>query len=309
VLDSDGNILTNAHLLQGARIVNVTFLNGYVATASIVGVDVFSDLAVVRVITPNAPLFPAPLGTSDDLHVGERAIAIGSPFGLSSSMTVGIISGLGRQLPSAELMGDAASDFRNPAIIQFDAVINPGNSGGPLLNSRGEVIGVTTAITTDTGTFQGVGFAVPISTVQRVVPDLIALGRVDYAWLGVSTGVTTDGFGVNGLAEPLNLPVRAGVLVAGVAADSPAALVGLRGGTREVIVRGRRVCAGGDIIIAIDNVPVASMDELLYHLMLNTDAHDVVLLSVVRGDVALALPVQLQPRPADVRDIPTCGNG
>jgi 2-alkenal reductase len=308
VLDHFGHILTSAHLIQGAQSVSVTFQDGFVANAAVIGEDVFSDLAVLRVLAPDARLTPVAFGSSDHLHVGERAIAIGSPFGLSSTMTVGIISGLGRQLPSAALMGDAASDFRNPAIIQFDATINPGNSGGPLLNSRGEVIGVTTAITTDSGIFQGVGFAVPVSTVQRVVPDLIADGMVDYAWLGVSSGVTTDGFGVNGLADPLNLPVRRGVLVAGVAAASPADLAGLRGGTREVIVRGRRICAGGDIIVAIDGAAVNSMDDLLYHLMLYTRADDDVILSVVRGDAAFDVPVRLRARPPEVATIPACGN-
>jgi 2-alkenal reductase len=308
VLDSFGHILTNAHLIQGARSVSVTFQDGYVANAVVVGTDIFSDLAVLRVLSPDSRLTPVLFGSSEALRVGERAIAIGNPFGLSSSMTVGIISGLGRQLPSAALMGDAASDFRNPAIIQFDAAINPGNSGGPLLNSSGEVIGVTTAITTDSGTFQGVGFAVPVSTVQRVVPDLIDDGVVNYAWLGVSSGVTTDGFGVNGLADPLNLPVRRGVLIAGVAAGSPAELAGLRGGTREVVVRGRRVCAGGDIIVAIDGTYIDSMDDLLYHLMLHTRLEDEVILSVVRGDAAFDVPVRLRARPPEVATIPACGN-
>ncbi len=308
VLDGDGHILTNAHLVQGADTISVTFHDGFVANAVLVGSDVFSDLAVLRVLSPDSRLMPVVFGSSDALHVGERAIAIGNPFGLSSSMTVGIISGLGRQLPSAELMGDTASDFRNPAIIQFDAAINPGSSGGPLLNSHGEVIGVTTAITTDSGTFQGVGFAVPVRTVQRVIPALIMGGRVDYAWLGVSSAVTNDGFGVSALADPLNLPVRSGVLVAGVAGGSPAELAGLRGGTREVIVRGRRVCAGGDIIVAINDTFVTSMDDLLYYLMLNTNANDEIILSVVRGDVAIDVPVLLQPRPQEVAVIPACGN-
>ena len=309
ILDTEGHILTNAHLVQGARAVTVTFQNGFVVRAEIIGQDVFSDLAVLRITQPDTGLVPLIFGDSTTLRVGERAIAIGNPFGLSSSMTVGIISGLGRQLPSAELMGDLARDFRNPAIIQIDAAINPGNSGGPLLNSRGEVIGVTTAITSDSGVFQGIGFAVPVSTVRRVVPELIARGHVDYAWLGVSSVVSADGFGVSGLALPLNLPVRSGVLVAGVAAGSPAEMAGLRGGTREVIVRGRRVCAGGDIIIAINDTYVRSMDELLYYLMLNAHAHDQVVLRVVRGEMAFDLPVQLQPRPETVAHVPACGSG
>ncbi len=298
VYDSEGHIITNAHVVSGAARIAVTFNSGYIAEATVVGTDPFSDLAVIRVNVDRERLFPVAFGDSDAVRVGERAIAIGNPFGLNSSMTVGIISGLGRQLPSAELLDiTAIRGFNNPSIIQVDTDINPGNSGGPLLNSRGEVIGVNAAIRTDTGVFQGVGFAIPARTVQRVVPELIANGRVEYAWLGISALREEDGFGVAALAEPLNLPVESGVLVNLVTLGSPADKAGLRAGTYEADVRGAPICAGGDIIIAINGVYVRNMDELVAYLVVNTAPGDAVTLLVVRGEETLEIPMTLEARP------------
>src|SRR5690606_32864072 len=253
VYDTQGHIITNAHVINDAREIRVTFNDGYVAEAELIGMDVYSDLAVVRVQVDSSRLSPITFSDSDAVRVGQRAIAIGNPFGLASSMTVCIVSGLGRQLPSAVLIDSAAiGGFQNPSIIQVDADINPGNSGGPLLNSAGELIGVNTAIRTESGVFEGVGFAVPSNTVRRVVPELIENRRVDYAWIGISTVPADGGFTVAGLAEPLNLPVTAGVLVTQVTPNSPAANAGLRGGSQVVEVRGERICAGGDIIVAVN---------------------------------------------------------
>lgn len=299
ILDTQGHIVTNAHVVEGAQNIEVTFNSGYVTMAEIVGLDAYSDLAVIRVNTDEARLLPVTLADSDTVRVGERAIAIGNPFGLASSMTLGIISGLGRQLPSAELMNAGLSSFRNPSIIQVDTDINPGNSGGPLLNSRGEVIGVNAAIRTDTGVAQGVGFAVPANTVKRVAPELIANGRVDYAWLGISTRVEDDGFSVAALAEPLNLPVEAGVLVDRVTVNSPADKAGLQGGTRSVIVRGASICSGGDIIIAVNDLYVKNMDELVGYLVVNAVPGEVVNLLVVRGSETFEIPLTLESRPSD----------
>ncbi len=300
VYDLDGHIITNAHVVNGAERIDVTFNNGYMAEARVVGADPFSDLAVIRVNVARDRLFPVTFGNSDAVRVGERAIAIGNPFGLNSSMTVGIVSGLGRQLPSAELLDlTAIRGFNNPSIIQVDTDINPGNSGGPLLNSRGEVIGVNAAIRTDTGVFQGVGFAIPARTVQRVVPELIAAGRVNYAWLGISALREEDGFGVAALAEPLNLPVEAGVLVNLVTRGSPADKAGLRAGTYQTEVRGAPICAGGDIIIAINGVYVRNMDELVAYLVVNASPGDEVTLLVVRGSETLEIPMTLEARPTD----------
>lgn len=300
VFDTEGHIVTNTHVIDGAREIEVTFNNGYITSATLVGADAYSDLAVIKVDTQRERLFPVVLGDSDTVRVGERAIAIGNPFGLASSMTQGIVSGLGRQLPSAQLLNtNLIPGFKNPSIIQVDTDINPGNSGGPLLNSRGEVIGVNAAIRTDSGTFQGVGFAIPVNTVKRVVPELIANGKVDYAWLGISTLIEEDGFSVAALAEPLNLPVEAGVLVDRVTVGSPADKSGLRGGSRRVTVRGTEICAGGDIIVAVDGKYINNMDELVAHLVVNTSPGDVINLMIVRGNETFEVPLTLEPRPTN----------
>lgn len=308
VFDTDGHIITNSHVVEGVRSISVTFSDGFVTTAELVGKDSYSDLAVVRVNVDAARLLPVTFADSDQVRVGQRAIAIGNPFGLASSMTTGIISAIGRQLPSAEMTGGAGIGFQNPSIIQVDAPINPGNSGGPLLNSFGELIGVNTAIRTDTGVFEGVGFAVPSNTVARVVPDLIDDGAVAYSWIGITSQSSDDGFSVTALAEPLNLPVRAGVLISAVQPNSPAARAGLRGGGREVVVRERPICAGGDIIIAVDDVPMRSMDTLSAYLVTHTRPGDTVQVTVVRGADTFVVPVTLDARPANLAPTPqTCG--
>lgn len=309
VYDDAGHIITNAHVAADSASVTITFYDGYVAEAQVVGVDLFSDLAVLKIDVDAARLRPVTFADSDLIKVGQRAIAIGNPFGLASSMTVGIISGLGRQLPSAEMISnDITPNFNNPSIIQVDTDINPGNSGGPLLNSQGEVIGVNTAIRTESGVFAGVGFAVPASTVLRVVPELIEKGRVEYSWLGISTMSAEDGLGVAALSEPLNLPVQQGVLIDEVTPGSPAAEAGLLGGNRAARVRGQTVCAGGDIIVAINGIFITSMDELMSYLVVNTHPGDTVTVLTVRGDQTFEVPVTLQARPEQVSaEVRSCG--
>lgn len=298
IYDMQGHIITNAHVVSGGRSIRVTFNDGYVAEAELVGLDTYSDLAVIRVDVPLDRLNPLALADSDLVRVGQRAIAIGNPFGLNSSMTVGIVSGVGRTLRSAELIDiNAVPGFQNPSIIQVDTPINPGNSGGPLLNSRGEVIGVNTAIRTDNGVFQGVGFAVPSNTLRRVAPELIENGSVNYAWIGISVMPEEDGFGVSGLAEPLSLPVRSGVLIRGVTVGSPADKAGLLGGERFIEVRDRQVCTGGDIIVAVDGRFVNRMDELVAYLVMHTAPGDTITLRIVRGEDTFEVPVLLEPRP------------
>ena len=299
IYDTDGHIITNAHVVSQARTIRVTFHDGYVVSAQLVGFDNFSDLAVLKVDVDMERLRPLLLGDSDTVRVGQRAIAIGNPFGLSSSMSVGIISGLGRSLRSAELI-DATSipGFENPDIIQTDTPINPGNSGGPLLNSQGKVVGVNTAIRTENGVFQGVGFAVPIRTVKRVVPELIDNGVVDYAWIGISVMPEENGFSVVSLAEALELPVDSGVLIRGITENSPADKAGLRGGDTFQDVRGALVCTGGDIVIAIDGNYIKNMDELVSYLILETQPDDTITLLVVRGRDTFEIPVTLQSRPS-----------
>lgn len=301
VLDLNGHIITNAHVVKDAREIQVNFNDGYVAPAVLVGLDTYSDLAVIRVNVSTDRLFPVTLGDSDSLQVGQRAIAIGNPFGLASSMTVGIVSGLGRQLRSAELIDNtAAPGFQNPSIIQVDTDINPGNSGGPLLNSKGEVIGVNTAIRTESGIFQGVGFAVPASTLKRVVPELIESGRVTYSWLGISSHAADNGFGVAGLAEPLKLPVNSGVLISAITPNSPADKAGLRGGTRFERVRNENVCVGGDIIVAVNDLYVKNLDELVAYLVVNTKPGDTINLLVVRDKETFTIPLTLEARPNEI---------
>ncbi|MGB7340099.1 MAG: trypsin-like peptidase domain-containing protein [Phototrophicaceae bacterium] len=307
IYDTTGHILTNAHVIQNALTIRVTFNDGYVTTATVVGADTYSDLALLRVTVERVQLIPlALMADSDQIRVGQRAIAIGNPFGLSGSMALGIISGLGRNLRSAELLDDNAPvGFQNPSIIQTDTPVNPGNSGGPLLNSNGEVMGITTAIRTDSGIFQGVGFAVPANTIRRIVPDLITNGRASYAWMGISVQPEDNGYNVAGLAEPLNLPVNQGVLLRGVTIGGPADESGLRGGVRTVQVRGQTVCIGGDIIVAINGTYIASMDELMSYLIINTRPNDRVNLLIVRDQSTFDVSLILRERPssnASVRD-------
>lgn len=308
IYNMNGHILTSAHVVNHAEAIRVTFNDGYITDATLTGVDTYSDLAVIQVNTEAARLQPLSLTPdSDTVRVGHRAISIGNPFGLNSSMTVGIISGLGRTLRSAELIDlDAPPGFQNPAIIQIDTPINPGSSGGPLLNSRGEVVGIITAIRSESGVFQGVGFAVPANTIRRVVPELIATGSVDYAWLGITVTPEDSGLSVAGLAEPLNLPVDEGVLVRGITTNSPADEAGLRGGDAIVEVRGQPVCSGGDVIVAVDGTYVSSMAELVSYLLMNYAPGDTVTLLVVRDRRTIDVPVTLASRPDTENTLRDC---
>ncbi|NJL93330.1 MAG: trypsin-like serine protease [Anaerolineae bacterium] len=295
IYDNQGHIVTNAHVVQSATEISVTFSDGYVASAEVVGLDEYSDLAVIRIETDPARLLPVELGDSNQLLVGQGVVAIGNPFGLASSMTRGIISALGRALPSATLIDQTNFRISNPSVIQVDAAINPGNSGGPLLNYAGQVIGVNSAIRTESGFFEGVAFAVPVNTLKRVVPQLIENGFAAYSWLGVYT--LPDELTVAALAEPLNLPVSYGVLIDGFPPNSPAEAAGLRGGNRSVTFRGQEVTLGGDIIVAINGVFVRDLDDLLAYLVENTAPDDRVTLTVVRDEETLDIPVDLGVRP------------
>lgn len=297
VYDSSGHIVTNAHVVQDAQEIVVTFSNGYTAAATVVGLDSFSDLAVLKVDVDPGQLVPVVMGNSREVHVGQYVVVIGNPFGLNSSMTIGNISATGRALPSDQLLTNNGDVFNNPAILQVDATINPGNSGGPVLDINGEVIGVAEAIRTETGFFQGVGFAIPSNTVNRIVPELIATGRVAYPYLGISSPATEGGISVAALAEQFNLPVTAGVLVATVIENSPAADAGLVGGDREELVRGRRILLGGDIIIAVDDFYVTDLDELLAYLIETASPGQTIILTLVRDNQTLEVPVVVGERP------------
>ena len=282
VYDKEGRIITNYHVIQNADSIEVGLSDTLTAPARVVGVDPPNDLAVLQVDVPPALLFPLELGSSADLRVGERAIAIGNPFGLDRTLTTGVISALGRPLR-------AESGVTIFNVIQTDAAINPGNSGGPLLDSRGRVIGVNTAIKAGA---QGIGFAVPVDTVKRVVPALIADGKYEHPWLGFL------GYGITpALAEALQLPVTQGILVAQLYQNGPAAQAGLRGAQQEVIIGNRRYLVGGDIVTAVNGQPVTDWMSLFEYLELQTRVGDSVTLTVVRDGQTIELALTLAARP------------
>jgi 2-alkenal reductase len=286
VIDAEGYIVTNNHVAIAAPNLLVTLADEHTVPAEIVGADVGSDLAVLKIDPPTDGLTVAELGDSETLRVGQRAIAIGNPFGLERTVTTGVISSLGRPLARDD------SDFQLAQVIQTDAAINPGNSGGPLFDSQGRVVGVNTAIRSNTGTNTGVGFAIPVDIVKRVVPELIATGRYQHTWVGVRGRTISPE-----MVETMNLPVETGVLVAEVTPNGPAAKAGLRGGTREVNVSGIPMLAGGDIIQAINGRQVKRFDDLINYLATQTSVGDVVSLDVVRGNEFLVIEVTLEERP------------
>ena len=293
VIDREGHIVTNNHVVDGADEIDVTFWDGSSATAKVVGADPYGDLAVIKVDVDPSKLTPLEIGDSDQVKVGQRVVAIGNPFGLVGTMTLGIVSARGRTLP-ASISG--SNNFSNPDIIQTDAAINPGNSGGPLLNSLGQVIGVNAAIPNNgiSPSNSGVGFAIPSNTVKRVAQQLLKDGRASYPYLGVSVD---NHFTTGELASPLKLPVDKGVLVATVIDGGPAARAGLRGGDQQVIVRGIPVRSGGDIITAIDGEPVNNFDEMIAYLAAKKQVGQTVTVTIIRGTETLQVPVTLDERP------------
>jgi S1-C subfamily serine protease len=253
VIDKTGHIVTNYHVVQGAKKINVSFSNGASTKATIVGVDPSSDIAVLKVGASSRALTPLPLGNSDEMRVGDPVVAIGNPFGLDRTVTAGIVSAIQRAIT-------APNGYTIDHVIQTDAAINHGNSGGPLLNRRGQVIGVNAQIETGSsgnGGNVGVGFAIPSNTVKNVIAQLIREGRVDRAFIGISaTPITRD------LARVFRLPVAKGLLVQSVQPGSGAASSGLKAGTTQVVLAGESYRLGGDIIVQADKFPVASLDRL-----------------------------------------------
>jgi S1-C subfamily serine protease len=250
VIDDKGLVLTNNHVVENAENLEVTLADKSKVPAKLVGRDPQNDLAVIRVNVAREKLTPLRLGDSSQLQVGQMAIAIGNPFGLDRTVTRGVVSAVGRSLKS-----ETGRQIRN--VIQTDAAINPGNSGGPLLNSRGEVIGVNTVIITPSGGSVGIGFAVPVNTVKKLLPQLVARGRASHPWLGIS------GMDINPtMAKALSLSVKEGVMIAQVSPNGPAARAGLRGSQRRVRVGNYLVTVGGDIILALDAEKIATIDDL-----------------------------------------------
>lgn len=292
LIDTEGHIVTNHHVIEGADTIWVTFSDGSLRKAEVLGSDPFSDLAVLRVENLPPGAVPLELGDSDALQVGQRVIAIGNPFGLQGTMTVGVVSALGRVLPTVTTA--TGGSFSNPEIIQTDAAINPGNSGGPLLDSEGRVVGVNTAIRTTTGGNMGVGFAVPVNTVKRIVPRLISEGTYRYPYLGI---VSDNRFTVAQLASVLDLPVNYGVLVSSVEPGTPADRAGIRGGTQSVRALGTTVRVGGDIIIAIDGHRIEDFNDLIAYLVRETEVGQEVTVTILRDGRQMDIPVRLGERP------------
>lgn len=296
VIDAEGHLVTNYHVVEGVSELEVDFQSGYKVRGEVVATDLDSDLAVLKVEAPVDQLHPLVFGDSDQVKVGQTVIAIGNPFGLNGTMTVGIVSSMGRTLESLR-QSPSGAYFTAGGIIQTDAAINPGNSGGPLLDLQGEVIGVNRAIqttsftTTGEPTNSGIGFAVSSNIIKRVVPHLITDGKYDYPYLGISS---TEDLSLL-QADALGLPQPTGVYVHIVTPGSPADKVGLRGGTRSTSIAG--LSAGGDLIIAIDGREVQTFSDMLNYLIANKSPGDKVTFTVLRDDKTIEVELTLDKRP------------
>ena len=287
VWDDQGHIITNHHVVTEADRVIVTLPNRVEMEAEFVGSDPDSDLAVVKVDDPDGFLKPVTLGDSDEVYMGQLAVALGNPFGQQFSITTGIISGIGRTIRSGH------SPFSIPEVLQTDAPINPGNSGGPLLDRNGHVIGVNTQIISRAGVNSGIGFAVPIEIAKQVVPALISDGEYQYSWLGISgTSLFPD------VAEAMDLPRRTrGALVIEVVRDGPAEDAGLEGSEATLELEGLELPMGGDIIVAIDGEPVDTIDDVIAYLVANTKPNQEVVMDIIREGNPVQLTVELGKRP------------
>ena len=285
VFDSEGHVITNNHVVEGASAVEVDFASGFKAHGTVIGTDADADIAVIKVEAPADEIHPLPIGDSNSLLVGQSVVAIGNPFGLNGTMTLGIISGLGRTQPVSHTAPDSGGTFSTADIIQTDAAINPGNSGGPLFNLNGEVVGVNQSIrtnnvdqTTGNAVNSGVGFSISINLVKRIVPGLIRDGKYEYPYLGISSRELS-------LAqiESLGLNTYTGAFVADVVPDGPADQAGIQ--------------AGVDVITGIDGIQVTSFDDMLSYLVTNKSPGDTVVLTVLRDGQAVDITVTLGTRP------------
>ena len=285
VFDKMGHIITNAHVIEGSTKTVVTFLDGRSYNAEIIGMDEYTDIGVIKVNADLKLLQPLSLGDSSNLNVGEPITAIGNPFGLSGSMSSGIVSQIGRLLPSG-------SGYSIPDVIQTDAAINPGNSGGPLLNMRGNIVGINTAIQSTTGEFTGVGFAIPSQTIAKIVPTLISEGEYKHPWIGISgRDIDPDTANVLGLKDAL------GFLIITVVENSPAEDAGLIGSDKTIEVDGKEYPVGGDIIIAVDGIDVRKIDDILVHLQRVKTIGDEMDLEILRDGRTTNVTIILQERP------------
>jgi S1-C subfamily serine protease len=286
VFDNQGHIITNYHVVGNAKSIDVTFVDGNSYNAKVIGTDPFSDIAVIQITDDfsSENVVPLVIANSSSLEVGQQVVAIGNPFGLSDTMTTGIISQMGRLLPNP------GTNFSTPNTIQTDAAINPGNSGGPLLNMQGQVVGINTAISSTTGEFSGIGFAVPSNDIIREAQGLVKNGCYVHPWLGIAGGVITPD-----IAQSAGLPrTYKGVVVASVQSGSPAEKAGLNGVTQNDLSDTQQI---GDIITGIDGHPLKSMDDLINYIDLHKSVGDNVMLTVNRHDQIMNLNLVLQARP------------
>ncbi len=287
VYDLNGHIITNNHVVKNAVKITVIFHEGYSYTATLVGTDPFADLAVIKVNADSSVLHPLTLGDSSKLRIGEPVAAIGSPFGLSGSVTSGIVSQVGRLLETP----DTAS-FSIPDVIQTDTAINPGNSGGPLLNMQGQVIGINTAIQSGTGEFAGIGFAIPSNTIKKIAPSLIKDGYFKHPWIGIS-GISID----PDLSNILGLPVSSGFMIQNVVKESPAGRAGLHGYTNTTTIDGTKYKVGGDIIIGIDNNQVRKLEDILNYLQEEKSVGDKITLKILHDGHTTNFNLIIEERP------------
>ncbi len=287
VYDNEGHIITNNHVVAGVSNVDVTLSNGDAFNAKVVGTDEFNDIAVLQITDDysNDSITPIPFTDSSQVKVGDQVIAIGNPFGLSNTMTTGIVSQIGRLLPNQE------SGFSIPNIIQTDAAINPGNSGGPLLDSSGNLIGMNTAIESKVGEFSGVGFAIPSNNIKKVVPVLIEKGEYPHPWLGISGTTLTPK-----LSEKLNLPKNfRGALINAVIKDGPADKAGIK----DALFNSNREIASADIVVSIDGMPVKRIDDLIAYVSENKSVGDKILLQIYRDGKVIDIDLELSKRPTN----------
>jgi S1-C subfamily serine protease len=282
IYSNDGYILTNYHVIEDAEEITVTFTNGNITEATIVGSDPYSDIAVLKVNRPSETLTPVVLGNSSALIVGELVVAVGNPYGLSGTITAGIISQVGRELSSP-------GGYNIIDVIQLDAAINPGNSGGPLVNMRGEVIGINTAIVTGS---TGLGFAIPSDTIKRELPSLLATGEYIHSRVGISGNTVNPE-----IAEIIGLNYTYGILISEVAPGGPAENAGLRGGDRTERIGGLLYVIGGDVIIGVDGFIMRNFNDFSVYLERNTTPGTVISLTIIRNNQKLTLNVTLGKRP------------
>jgi len=282
VYDLEGHILTNNHVIEDADKISITFTSGNITEATIIGTDPYSDIAVIKVDLPSETLYPVVLGNSSDLIIGEPVVAIGNPFGLSGTITAGIVSQVGRAL-------SAPGGYRIVDVIQLDAAINPGNSGGPLVNMMGEVIGMNTAIIEGSS---GVGFAIPSETITRELPSLLATGQYLHSWLGIS------GYDIDpDIAEVIELNYTYGVLIGEIVEGGPAEIAGLIGGDRTEMIGGNLYIVGGDVIVGMNGLKVRNFDALSVYLERNTRPGETITLIIIKNQQKITKQVILGERP------------